>query len=94
VKADDDSRVVAVPIARVTREATGNLLAISLTALGALQELTALVSREALLAAVRQRAPRGTEEVNLRAVEAGMAAAKSLKAGNIKAFPSIPVTEV
>jgi len=79
VKADGDERVVALPIAQITKEATGHLLAISLTALGVLQELTGIVSRQALLQAVRQRAPRGTEEVNQRAVEAGMAAARGLK---------------
>jgi 2-oxoglutarate ferredoxin oxidoreductase subunit gamma len=42
--------------------------------------LKEIVSREAIEKAVQARAPRGTEEMNRQALEAGFAAAERVKA--------------
>jgi 2-oxoglutarate ferredoxin oxidoreductase subunit gamma len=47
--------------------------------LGVLAGLTGIVSREALEAAVRARAPRGSAEVNLKALAAGFEAATQVR---------------
>jgi 2-oxoglutarate ferredoxin oxidoreductase subunit gamma len=44
--------------------------------------MTGVVSREALEKAIIARAPRGTEEMNHKALEAGFAAAERLRKGN------------
>jgi 2-oxoglutarate ferredoxin oxidoreductase subunit gamma len=50
--------------------------------LGALVALTGVVSRQAIENAVTARAPRGTEEMNRKALEAGFAAAARAKNAN------------
>jgi 2-oxoglutarate ferredoxin oxidoreductase subunit gamma len=57
------------------REITANVLA-----LGFLVGLTDIVSRQALRETVLARAPAGTQEINLKALERGFAEAKALKA--------------
>lgn len=68
-----------IPITEIAREATGREITASVVALGVLGELTGAVSREALSKAVRARAPKGTAEINLKALEAGYAAAAEWK---------------
>jgi 2-oxoglutarate ferredoxin oxidoreductase subunit gamma len=51
-------------------------------ALGALVELTGVVSHTAIEKAVAARAPKGTEEMNRNALTAGVEAAKKFKARN------------
>ncbi len=70
----------ALPITEIAREATGQTITASMTALGIIAGLTGVVSKEALLKAVADRAPRGTEEANCKAVEAGFAAAERYRA--------------
>jgi 2-oxoglutarate ferredoxin oxidoreductase subunit gamma len=49
-------------------------------ALGVIVGLTNVVSRKAVEAAVRARAPRGTEALNLKALQAGLDYADTLRA--------------
>ena len=59
----------------------GREIVANVVGLGVLAGLTKIVSRKSLEAAVRERAPRGTEEINLKALAAGFDAAKeALKA--------------
>ncbi len=48
-----------------------------IVALGAVTVLTGVVSREAMIQTVLNRVPKGTEEINLKALEVGFAAAES-----------------
>jgi 2-oxoglutarate ferredoxin oxidoreductase subunit gamma len=68
-------RAVGLPLASLARQAAGREVAANIVALGVLGGLTGIVSRESLERAVRERAPRGTVEANLRALDAGYAAA-------------------
>jgi 2-oxoglutarate ferredoxin oxidoreductase subunit gamma len=69
------SRVVALPFTRIARE-LGRVMAANIVALGALAQLTGAVSLPSLEAAVLARVPKGTEDLNRRALAAGVNAAK------------------
>jgi 2-oxoglutarate ferredoxin oxidoreductase subunit gamma len=69
------SRAYSVPITELGREA-GGVIVSNIVALGALVGLTGAVSEEAIRKAVLSRVPKGTEELNLRALEMGLRAAK------------------
>jgi len=67
-----------VPITRIAEETTGSRITANMVALGLIVGLTDVVSRDAIEAAVAKRAPKGSEESNLRALRAGLGAAKRL----------------
>jgi 2-oxoglutarate ferredoxin oxidoreductase subunit gamma len=69
-------RVLALPFTRIARE-LGRAMAANIVALGALAQLTGAVSLESLTAAVLARVPKGTEDLNRRALAAGVAAAQA-----------------
>lgn len=68
-----DGEVHRVEITRLAREATGRAITANIVALGVLNRICRLVSDQALAAAVLETVPRGTEEANRKALEAGMA---------------------
>jgi 2-oxoglutarate ferredoxin oxidoreductase subunit gamma len=70
------TRAVAIPFTRIARQEVGREMLANIVALGALAVLTGVVSRKSLKAAVLARVPRGTEEMNKKALAAGVAAAK------------------
>jgi len=76
VKEAPAGRVLALPFTRIAREA-GSAMAANIVALGALAQLTGAVSLESLTAAVLARVPKGTEELNKKALAAGVAAAQA-----------------
>lgn len=67
------------PITEIAERETGRRITANVVALGVLVGLTEVVSRPALEAAVAARAPRGTAELNLRALGAGFEVAERLK---------------
>lgn len=71
------TRAVRVPITTLAREKAGREIVANVVGLGLLAGLTDLVSKEALEEAVRARAPEGTADLNLKALEAGYEAARS-----------------
>ena len=72
---------IQAPITQVAEEATGRRITANVVALGVLVGLSNVVSRAALEAAVRARAPRGTEDLNLKALAAGFAWAEAHRQG-------------
>jgi 2-oxoglutarate ferredoxin oxidoreductase subunit gamma len=70
---------IQIPIARIAYETTGKAITANTVALGVLVGLTQLVSRQAIEKAVTARAPRGTEEMNRKALRAGFEAAERVK---------------
>lgn len=62
------NKVAATDIAS---EKLGKIIVANIVMLGALTNLTGIVSREAMEKAVKESIPRGTEEINLKALEAG-----------------------
>lgn len=74
-----DGRVVKLPIMRLAGESVGKKVVANIVALGALVELTGVVSEDSLRKAVLAKVPRGTEELNTRALQVGIKAAQSVK---------------
>lgn len=72
-------RAIAVPISDIAERSTGRRITASMVALGLLCGLSDLVTREALIKAMAERVPTGTEEVNEKALAAGFEEAARLR---------------
>jgi 2-oxoglutarate ferredoxin oxidoreductase subunit gamma len=68
-----------IPVARIAQETTGRAITANTVALGVLVGLTNIVSRDAIEKAIAARAPKGTEEMNHKALQAGFDAAAQVK---------------
>ena len=73
------SKAFQVPFTRIARERFKREVVANIIALGALSQLTPIVSPKAIESAVLARVPKGTETLNRDALKAGMAAAKRAK---------------
>jgi 2-oxoglutarate ferredoxin oxidoreductase subunit gamma len=80
VECDPAISAVKIPILKLAQETTGKAITANTVALGVLVGLTGVVSRDAIEKAVTARAPKGTEEMNRKALQAGFAAAEQVKA--------------
>ncbi len=79
-KVEDASKnAIQIPISKLAFETTGRQITANTVALGVLVGLTGVVSRKALEKAITARAPKGTEEMNRKALEAGFKAAEEFK---------------
>lgn len=67
------ARVIQVPLTEVAREKVGRDIVANIVAVGAMSVLTGVVSKEAAEKAVLNRVPKGTEELNRKALYAGFA---------------------
>ncbi|MFZ5449272.1 MAG: 2-oxoacid:acceptor oxidoreductase family protein [Thermodesulfobacteriota bacterium] len=74
VKEAPSSQALAVPFTRIARD-LGKTMVANIVALGALAQLTGAVSLDSLTTAVLARVPKGTEELNRKALDAGVEAA-------------------
>ncbi len=81
-----------VPFTRIAREKFKREVVANIIALGALSQLTPIVSAKAVESAVLARVPKGTERLNREALKAGMNAAKQAKRAWMKSEvpPEIP----
>lgn len=74
------TRAFEIPFTRIAREKLGKAVVANIVALGAMAQLTAIVSPRSLEKALLTRAPRGSEQLNRQALKAGISAArKALK---------------
>ncbi|MCD4652397.1 2-oxoacid:acceptor oxidoreductase family protein [bacterium] len=71
-------KVFSVPIMFIAQENVGKNIVANIVALGVIAALSGVVSNEAIEKAVIARVPRGTEELNSKALHAGMQAAQEL----------------
>jgi 2-oxoglutarate ferredoxin oxidoreductase subunit gamma len=78
-------RAVAIPFTQIAREDLGKELVANMVALGAVGYLTEVATLKNLKAALKARVPKGTEKMNLKAFDAGVAAAKQV---NLSHLPS------
>jgi 2-oxoglutarate ferredoxin oxidoreductase subunit gamma len=69
-----DGIVHRVEITKLAKEATGRTVSANIVALGAINRACNLVSGQALLEAVLESVPKGTQDANRKAFEAGVAA--------------------
>ncbi len=74
-----EARIISAAISGIAREKLGREQVASAVAAGLVVGLTGMVGADALRQAVVARAPRGTGELNARAVEEGLFLAKSSK---------------
>jgi 2-oxoglutarate ferredoxin oxidoreductase subunit gamma len=86
------SKAFQIPFTRIAREKFKREVVANIIALGALTQLTPMVSPKAVESAVLARVPKGTEKLNRDALRAGMAAAKRAKKEWMKteATPEVP----
>ncbi len=84
------AKTVSIPFTRIAREEFGTDLVANMVALGALGYLSKDVSLESLEEALIARVPPGTEELNLKALRAGVRAAESY---DLKKLPQTVVEE-
>ena len=66
-------RIHALPIMETAKETVGKVMVANIVSLGAIVGLSKIVSRDAIERAVLARVPKGTEELNRRAIQAGFA---------------------
>ena len=71
----------SLPLTRLAKEEVGIVMVANVVALGVIAAITGIVSEEDLLAAVLERAPKGTEDKNRKAVEIGLREGLKLKKG-------------
>jgi 2-oxoglutarate ferredoxin oxidoreductase subunit gamma len=62
-----------LPIIETAKEAVGKVMVANIVSLGAIVGLSKVVSRSAIERAILARVPKGTEDLNRRALEAGFA---------------------
>jgi 2-oxoglutarate ferredoxin oxidoreductase subunit gamma len=81
-----------IPFTRIAREKFQREVVANIVALGALSQLTPIVSAKAVESAVLARVPRGTEKLNRDALRAGVNAAKRAKQAwmNSEVVPEVP----
>ncbi len=72
-------RAFQIPFTRIAREKFKREVVANIIALGALSQLTPVVSAKAIESAVMARVPKGTEKLNRDALRAGVSAAKKAK---------------
>jgi 2-oxoglutarate ferredoxin oxidoreductase subunit gamma len=72
-------KVFQIPFTRIAREKFRKEVVANIIALGALSQLTPIVSVKAIESAVLAKVPKGTEKLNRDALRAGMNAAKRAK---------------
>jgi 2-oxoglutarate ferredoxin oxidoreductase subunit gamma len=77
------TRAVRVPMTTLAQDVAGREIVANVVGLGVLAGLTGIVSREALEAAIQDRAPQGTAEINMKALAAGFEAAERLRGAEI-----------
>ena len=68
--------VVRLPIIETARAVVGKVISANLVAVGIIAGLIGIISDDAVESAIKARVPRGTEDFNLRAFQAGLKMAR------------------
>lgn len=74
-----NNKIYSVPIIDTAVNVIGKPMVVNIVALGVLVALTQVVTKEALEQAVLDRVPKGTEELNKKALEMGYAMGENAK---------------
>ena len=84
------NRVAAIPFTRIARKEIGKEMVANMVALGAVGVLSQIISLTNLEQALMARVPKGTEEINRKALHAGIEAAKRI---GLKDLPLLAIEE-
>lgn len=68
---NDKCEIISIPIIQSARDVIGRVIVANIIALGALTNASGVVSKDALEKAVLKRVPKGTEELNKKALQTG-----------------------
>ena len=71
-------KTISLPLVQTAREKVGRLMTTNIVSLGALVGISKVVSEKALEQAVLSRVPKGTEQLNIKALELGFDMAKNI----------------
>ncbi|MDH4222466.1 MAG: 2-oxoacid:acceptor oxidoreductase family protein [candidate division Zixibacteria bacterium] len=71
--------IIGLPFTQSAREKLGTPVVANIIALGAIVSLTKVVSRDALIEAIKSKSPQAMQDLNLRAVELGFDLAQKKK---------------
>jgi len=71
LKYPEPEKVVTIPILNSAADVLGKPMVANIIALGAINQLLGLVSKDSLSKAVMKHVPKGTEDLNKRALEVG-----------------------
>lgn len=85
VKKVSAEKVIRLPVGRIALDVTGRAITANTVALGILVGLTGLVSRPAIEQAVAAHAPKGTLEMNSKALQAGFEQAEMILGAHVSA---------
>ncbi|MBS1260765.1 MAG: hypothetical protein MAG453_00081 [Calditrichaeota bacterium] len=77
---EDKYRIVRVPIIELTSSELGRMVYTSAVALGTMVALVDVIGEDSVRAALKRRAPKGTETYNLQALEVGINATREILA--------------
>ncbi len=72
------TEALLIPFTEMARDKIGNVVVANVIALGALTELTLIVSKKAMKQAVEARVPKQHKELNIKALEMGFKAGKDV----------------
>ena len=78
VKSIPTTRAYSIPFTEIARKSLNKPMVANVVALGAISVLIPYVSIEAIKSSIKKNVPPGTEEINMRAFEEGVNAAKRL----------------
>jgi len=70
-KVDTPFKIIQLPIIETARNKIGKSMVANMVAVGVITELAKAVSREGVKKAILNRVPKGTEELNIKAFNAG-----------------------
>ncbi len=76
---NNTTNIVKLPITSIAIKETGRKILANVVALGVISTLSGLISEDSLKQAVLKKAPKGTEELNCKAMLGGIQAVKDLK---------------
>ena len=72
-----DADILAVDITKITKDTLNNIMVANIVALGILAAYSNTADKESVVATVLKRVPKGTEELNKKAIDLGFSLAES-----------------
>lgn len=75
----DDKRIIALPLSETSIKITKREIATNIVALGAIATISKIISKENMKNAVLRRIPKGTEEMNIEALNAGFSLGEGIR---------------